>query len=174
MTDKIKERLKNYPTHESQRGYFGKQLYKEMAKDPNIFLLTGDLGYKLFDPHFEDFPERAFSCGASEQAMVGIAVGLAQEGKKPFVYTITSFFLRAAETISLYLAHEQCPVVLVGGGRDDDYKDDGVSHYGYEAQRFIKGLGVIATLYPASLKEAKESVTEALEENGPVFVSLKR
>jgi len=164
--------MKNW--HNSQRGYFAGQLYEEMKKDKDIIVLVGDLGYGMFDKIRDEFPNRFINCGASEQAMVGIAVGLAQEGKKPFVYTITSFFLRAAETISLYLANEQCPVVLVGGGRDDDYKDDGVSHYGYEAQRFIKGLGVIATLYPASLKEAKETVTEALEDNGPVFISLKR
>ena len=164
--------MKNW--HNSQRGYFAGQLYEEMKKDKDIYVLTGDLGYGMFDKIRDEFPNRFINCGASEQAMVGIAVGLAQEYKKPFVYTITSFFLRAAETISLYLANEQCPVVLVGGGRDDDYKDDGVSHYGYEAQRFIKGLGVIATLYPASLKEAKETVTEALEDNGPVFISLKR
>ena len=160
--------------HKSQRGYFFGQLYEEMKKDKDIYVLTGDLGWGMLNSIRDDFPDRFINTGASESAMVGIAVGLAQEGKKPFVYTITSFYLRAAETISLYLANEQCPVVLVGGGRDNDYKDDGVSHFGYEAQRFIEGLKVITTLYPKDLKEAKEAVGEALEEKGPLFISLTR
>ena len=63
-----------------------------MAENENIYLLTGDLGFGLFDNHIQDFPERVKSVGASEQAMLGVAVGLALKGKRVFVYTITSFF----------------------------------------------------------------------------------
>lgn len=167
------ERLKNYPIHESQRGYFGKAIYEAMANDPDVYLLTGDLGFKLFDPHFEDFPSRTISCGASEQAMLGIAVGLAQEGKKPFVYTITSFFLRAAETISLYIDHENAPVRLVGSGRDDDYKHDGYSHDCTKAQQYISSCHIME-YYPENKEQIPDLVKRMVEKEEASFISLKR
>lgn len=173
LEQKTEERLKNYPLHESQRGYFGKAIYEAMASDPDVYLLTGDLGYKLFEPHFEDFPQRFINCGASEQAMLGIGAGLALERKKPFVYTITSFFLRCAETISLYLDHENIAVRLVGAGRDDDYKDDGFSHYGMSAQEFIKLAGLME-FYPETKEEVPEMVKKMLEMDNPSFISLRR
>ena len=122
------QKIEEKDFHQSMRGYFAGCLYNEMLINPDIFLLTGDLGFGMFDKIRDDFPGRFINCGASEQAMLGIAVGLALKGKRVFVYTIASFFLRAAETISLYLMHEKIPVQLVGGGRNNDYKHDGKRH----------------------------------------------
>lgn len=159
--------------HQSHRGYFAGQLHKEMKKNPDIYLLLGDLGYGMADRLIKDFPDRVINCGASEQAMAGIAVGLAQEGKIPFVYTITSFFLRCAETIHLYLSEEQCPVILVGGGRNDDYSDDGISHYGTAAQRFIGDMK-IDSYYPIKKEEVPEIVKSVIKNKQPSFISLRR
>lgn len=163
--------MKNW--HSSQRGWFAGILYDLMKEDKDIWLLTGDLGFKMFDKIKEDFPDRFINCGASETAMVGIAVGLALENRKPFVYTITSFFLRAAETISLYLDHENVPVRLCGAGRDDDYKDDGFSHYGMEAQKFINSAGIME-FYPESKEDVPEMVKKMVNLDNPSFISLRR
>src|SRR3989344_6223554 len=93
--------------HNSMRGWFAYELYKQMIKDKRIWLLVGDLGYKAFDYIKRDFPNRFLNCGASEQAMVGIATGLALDGKVPFVYSITTFLLyRPFETIRNYIDRE--------------------------------------------------------------------
>lgn len=159
--------------HESQRGYFAGSLFDHMAKDDRIVVITGDLGFGMFDKIRDMYPNRFFNVGAAEQSMVGIAVGMALEGKIPFVYTIGSFYLRAAETISLYLAHEQVPVKLVGGGRDDDYKHDGYSHYAYEAQKYLEGLGIICS-YPELKEDVPGAVNWALKNESPMFLSLRR
>ena len=159
--------------HQSQRGYFGKALYEAMENDPDVFLLTGDLGYKLFDPHFEDFPDRCINTGAAEQAMLGIAVGLAQEHKKPFVYTITSFFLRCAETISLYLDHENIPVRLVGSGRGNDYAHDGISHDCTKAEQFIHSAKLMEH-YPENKERVPDMVKWMAERDEASFISLRR
>lgn len=159
--------------HPSQRGYFAGALFDAMEKDDSIYLICADLGYKVFDQHFAKFPNRCINTGASEQAALGIAVGLAQSGKKPFVYTITSFFLRAAETISLYLEHENANVCLVGGGRNDDYLHDGYTHFAQKAQEFIELLG-IKSFYPLEKEEVPAMVEKILGQKGPTFISLKR
>lgn len=159
--------------HQSQRGYFAGALHEQMKTDKNIWVLTGDLGFGQFDKIRDDFPDRFINCGASEAAMLGLAVGLALEGKKPFVYTITSFFLRAAETISLYLEHEQIPVRLVGGGRGDDYKHDGYSHHAGRAEDYIESLG-IKGYYPKEKEEVPALVENMLLVDKPAFISLRR
>lgn len=159
--------------HQSQRGYFAESLFNEMLKDDKIVLILVDLGYKVFDKIINMFPDRVILTGASEQAAMGIAVGLAQEGKKPFIYTITPFFLRCAETISLYIKHEQCPVRMCGAGRNDDYKADGYSHFGYQAQKFIHSLN-IAEGYPETKEEVPDIIKFMVENDTPFFLSLKR
>jgi len=99
--------------HNSMRGWFAYELYKQMARDERIWLVVGDLGYKAFDYIKRDFPDRFLNCGAAEQAMMGIATGLALNGKIPFVYSITAFLLyRPFETIRNYVNHEKIPVKL--------------------------------------------------------------
>jgi len=155
------------------RPEFFKQLYILMKKNPNVWALTGDLGYIGFDKIRDDFPERFINCGASEGAMLGIAVGLALEGKIVFVYTITSFFMRAAETIGLYLHGEQIPVKLVGSGRDQDYEIDGPSHDATISQNYLKNLDII-NLYPETKEEIPLLVEKMVKSNLPQFISLKR
>lgn len=144
-----------------------------MSKNNKVYLLVGDLGFGYFDKIREEFPDRYINCGASEQAMLGIAVGLALEGKIPFVYTITSFYLRAAETINIYLHNEQVPVKLIGSGLFDDYKHDGYSHNGLEAQNFIGSMDILEC-YPNSKKSVASAVRELVRSEYPYFLGLRR
>jgi transketolase len=161
--------------HQSQRGYFAGYLYNEMEKNPDIYLLVGDLGYGAFDRHFKDFPNRCINTGASEQALVGMAVGLALEGKKPFVYSITPFLLyRPFEWIRNYINHEKIPVRLIGAGRDRDYLDDGFSHWSEEADDVLGLFRNIRTLHPKKKENIKAMFKMMVEENNPWFISLKR
>lgn len=159
--------------HQSHRGYFAGSLLDEMERDDSIYLLVGDLGFGMWDKIKQKFPNRFINCGASEQAMLGIAVGLAQEGKKPFVYTITSFFLRGAETISLYLGHENAPVRLVGSGRDGDYSHDGYSHDCTKAQDFIRSCQLME-YYPENKEQIPDMVKRMVEQTEASFISLRR
>lgn len=161
--------------HESQRGYFAFELYDQMRKNEDIWLLVGDLGFKVFDKHFEDFPDRCINVGASEQAMVGIAVGLALEGKIPFVYSITPFLInRAFETINLYLDVEQVPVKLVGSGRDKDYEHDGPSHDATNISNILNTQKSILQFWPEEKDDIPIMVEEMVLNKRPSFISLTR
>lgn len=159
--------------HQSQRGYFAGALYDQMKENRDIYLLVGDLGFGMFDKIRDDFPDRFINCGASEQAMVGIAVGLALKGKKPFCYTITSFFMRAAETITLYLGNEQIGVRLVGSGRNGDYKHDGESHHARHIQKFFRNTDLVEYC-PIAKENIPEMVKNMVENDVPAFISLRR
>lgn len=161
--------------HPSQRGWFAGHLYNKMIDNPDIIVVTADLGYGQFDKIRVDFPDRFINVGAAEQSMIDIAVGLALSGKIPVVYTITSFYLRAAEAISLYINHEKISVKMVGGGRDDDYSHhDGFSHDCTPAQDFINSMTNIRTYYPAVNKQILTMMDELLASDKPSFISVKR
>lgn len=146
-----------------------------MKKDENIWLLVGDLGFKVFDKIFEEFPTRAINCGASEQAMLGIACGLALKGKIPVVYSITPFLIfRPFETIRTYINHESIPVKLVGSGRDDDYKHDGFSHDASDVKLVMDNFKNICQDWPETKEEVPDLMDEFLYCPKPHFLSLRR
>ena len=161
--------------HESIRGYFAYELHEQMKKNPRIRLITGDLGYKMFDAIQEDFPDRFLNTGAAEQAMVGIAVGMAQEGLVPFVYSITPFLLfRPAETIRNYIDHEQIPVRLVGSGHDKDYSHDGFSHWAHDDKKFLDLFPNIQGYWPQTKEELPDIVERMVNNDKPQYLNLRR
>ena len=67
----------------SVRKQFIESLHNQMAMDEKIVLILGDLGYGHFDKIRIDFPDRVYNSGAAELLMVGMAVGMALQGKIP-------------------------------------------------------------------------------------------
>jgi len=170
-----KNRIENYPLHDSMRGHFGFELYKSMAEDDDIYVITADLGYGLFDSIRDDFPDRFLNTGAAEQAAMGIAVGLAEEGKIPVIYSITSFLLyRPYETIRNYIDHEQIPVKLIGGGRDKDYAHDGYSHWSQDAKKVLESFPNINKRFPTDNDQIQSITREVLYSDKPEFLNLRR
>lgn len=157
------------------RRTFADELLKQMKINDNIYLLTGDLGYKMWDEIRDTYPKRFINTGAAEQAMLDIACGLTLDGKIPFCYSITPFLIyRPLETIRTYINHEKLPVKLVGSGRDKDYEHDGISHYAHDVKGFLDLLPNIKQYWPESKSAIPQMLGEMLKDYGPSFISLKR
>lgn len=167
--------LKKNERHESMRGWFAWELHKHMLKNKNIWVITGDLGYGMFDKIKRDFPDRFINTGAAEQAMVGIGVGLALENKIPIVFSITPFLLyRPFETIRNYIHHESIPVKLIGGGRNKDYLHDGFSHWAKEDKQIMKVFSNIQAHWPEKKEDIPKVLESILFNNKPVYLNLIR
>lgn len=155
------------------RKEFATFLHGEMSYNEKIVLITGDLGYGLWDQIRIDYPDRFYNTMSSEQLMMGTAIGLAMEGLIPVVYSITPFLIyRPFELIRNYLDHENIPVKLVGGGRDKDYGYLGFSHWAEE------DMDILSVLKNIQLYKPKKLVTEKLEEflynEKPSYLNLER
>ena len=82
------------------RDAFVKTLLEEAKKDKNIILITGDLGFGVLDEFQKELPDQFINSGVNEQAMMGMAAGIASTGKRVFVYSIGNFpTLRCLEQI---------------------------------------------------------------------------
>lgn len=159
----------------SMRRVFADAVYDQMAKNKKIWVITGDLGYKMWDRVRGDFPNRFVNAGVSEQAMMGVAVGLAQEGNVPIVYSITPFLLfRPFETIRNYINFEKIPVKLIGSGRDDEYFREGFSHWALEDRQIMKIFGNIVARWPKNTYEVEQLTAEMIKSPKPWYINLKR
>lgn len=157
------------------RKTLAESLYKHMIKNENIWLVTGDLGFGLFDKIKKNIKNRFINVGAAEQAMMGVAVGMSQEGKIPFVYSIAPFLLyRPFETIRNYVNHERANVKMIGSGRNIDYAHDGFSHWAEEDEEVMKLFPNIQSVWPTTVEEIPNLVEEMINTNGPYYVNLTR
>lgn len=169
------EQLTLKERHDSMRGWFAYELHRHMLNNPKIWLVTGDLGFGMFDKIKRDFPERFINVGAAEQAMMGVSIGLAYEGLIPVTYSITPFLLyRPFETIRNYVNRESIPIILAGGGRNQDYGHDGFSHWSEEDKKVMALFPNITSVWP----ENKESIPDILEmmisNLRPYYLNLRR
>jgi transketolase len=81
----------------------------------------------------DQFPRRFINVGVAEQAMIGMAAGLALKGLRPFCYTIAPFALyRPFEFIRDDLAYQNLPVTVVGMGAGLSYSSLGGTHQAIE------------------------------------------
>ena len=157
------------------RKKFSSKLHSEMSINKDIVVLTGDLGYGLWDRIKIDYPDRFFNFGSSEQLMLGAACGMAMEGKIPVVYSITPFLLyRPFEFIRNYVNHEKISVKLVGGGRDRDYGYLGFSHWAEEDRAVMSIFKHIVVRHPNSIEELEECFPLINDKETPLYINLKR
>lgn len=157
------------------RRLFADLLYEEMKKNNEIYVLTGDVGYKLWDNIKKDFPDRFINPGSAEQLLLGMAVGLALEKKIPIVYSITPFLLyRPFEIIRNYMNYENIPVKLIGGGRDRDYGNAGYTHWAEEDADIMKVLRNISTIHPKDEQSLKDNFLAFIYDPIPAYMNLRK
>jgi transketolase len=155
------------------RKEFANLLHSEMSRNENIILLTGDLGYGMWDKIRIDYPDRFYNTLSAEQLMMGCAIGMAMEGKIPIVYSITPFAIyRPFELIRNYLHHECIPVKIVGGGRDRDYGYLGFSHWAEEDIKILSTLENLALFKPKTFN--KDILDEFLYNEKPSYINLAK
>jgi len=160
------------------RKQFASFLHQEMARDEKVMMLTGDLGYGLWDRIKIDYPDRFINFGSAEQLMMGAAAGLAMDGLKPFVYSITPFLLyRPFEFIRNQIDHENLGVKLVGGGRGRDYGYLGFTHWSEDDLKVISCFKNVKSFVPDEKSDETSLFTafrNFADESAPSYLSLKK
>jgi len=157
------------------RRRFADEILKQMYTNKDIYVVVGDLGYRIWDQVRSEFPSNFINVGAAEQNLIGISVGLALEGKIPITFSITPFLLfRPFETIRNYIDYEKIPVKLVGSGRDKDYAHDGISHWCEEDRQVMKIFSNINSAWPETANEVSKLVPKMINDQKPWYVNLKR
>lgn len=157
------------------RDTFVRTLIEEAKKNENIELVTGDLGFGVLKPYFEQLPDQFTNAGIAEQSMTGIAAGMALCGKTVFTYSIGNFpTLRCIEQIRNDCAypHADVKIVCVGGGFV--YGSLGMSHQATEDIAIMRALPEVTVVCPGDLVEAAEATKAIAHTPGTVYLRLGR
>lgn len=156
------------------RATFVKELEKLAEKDPNIMVLTADLG-RFFDSFEEKFPNQFINCGVAEQNMIGVAAGLALSGKKVYCYSIIPFLtMRALESIRVNICYHDLNITLLGAGGGLVYGAEGVTHQAIEDISIMRSLPNMAVAAPGDLLESAALARESVNYNHPLYVRFGR
>lgn len=157
------------------RRSFASLLHNEMKSNKDIYLITADLGYGLWDNIKNDYPDRFYNVGSSEMAMIGMGIGLAMENKIPFVYSITPFAIyRPFEMIRNYIDHEKIPVNIIGGGRNKDYGYLGFSHWAEDDKDIMSCFKNIKSYHPDNENELDYIFSQIILNKNPSYLNLKK
>ena len=157
------------------RDTFVSTLIEEAKNNKNIELITGDLGFGVLKPYFEQLPNQFTNAGIAEQSMTGIAAGMALCGKTVFTYSIGNFpTLRCIEQIRNDCAyhHVNVKIVCVGGGFV--YGSLGMSHQATEDIAIMRALPEVTVVCPGDLVEAAEATKAIANMPGTVYLRLGR
>jgi len=153
------------------RRKFGRIITELADHDDRIVVLVGDIGYRVFDEFREKHPQRFINMGICEQSMIGVSAGMALEGLKPWVYTITPFLIeRPFEQVKLDIDQQNVDVKLVGFS---DYPTLGPTHSELNGKKLMGLFSNIKSYYPDDGEKTENVVRQAYEEQGPAFISLK-
>ncbi|MEK6542998.1 MAG: transketolase C-terminal domain-containing protein, partial [Elusimicrobiota bacterium] len=111
----------------------------------------------------------------AEAIMMGMAAGLALNGKIPFVYTINSFLaLRAFEQLRDDVCFQNVPVKFVGVGAGLSYGALGCTHHTIEDIAMMRALPNMTLISPCDPAEAKKVAEAVVDWPHPVYVRLAK
>jgi len=155
------------------RTEFAAALTELAGRDERVVLLTGDLGFMVWEPFAERFPDRFVNVGVAEQNMLGLATGLAEAGLRPYCYSIATFAsMRPYEFLRNGPVLHGLPVRLVGVGAGLDYGHNGVTHYALEDVAIMRAQPDLAIVAPADPPQAVAALHAVHELDGPAYLRI--
>jgi len=156
-----------------QREAFLKEIYYAAERDGKIMFLSADFGSPVLDLFRANLPAQFVHCGISEQNMVNVAVGLALAGKKPYIFAMSPFFLRAYEQLKMAAMHG-VPITIISVGAGLSYAGAGPTHYATEDLACYRTL-VGTEVYTVSTANLAASIARnSVESNKMMVVRLER
>ncbi|NLV58481.1 MAG: transketolase [Clostridiales bacterium] len=157
------------------RDTFTRCLQDATRANPDLVLITGDLGFGVLFPFIKEFPDRFINAGISEQAMMSMAAGMALEGKTVVVYSIGNFpTLRCLEQIRNCCAYHEVNVKIVCVGAGFVYGTLGMTHHATEDMSALRLLPGVKVYAPADARETEAVMTCFLNEPGVAYLRIGR
>ena len=158
------------------RQSYGEAL-KELGKqNKNIVVLDADLSTATKTEMFaNEFPERFFDMGISEQDMISTAAGFATCNKIPFASTFAVFAAgRAYDQIRNSVCYPNLNVKICATHAGVTVGEDGASHQMIEDLAMMRALPNLKVFSPSDDIETKFIINEISKIDGPCYVRLCR
>lgn len=150
-------------------------VYEMAKKDNRIFFIGSDLGFETLKEFREQIPGRFIMEGVNEAHVVGMAAGLAMEGKIVYVNTIATFLTRRCfEQVVLDLCMHNINVRLIGNGGGVVYAPLGSTHLAFEDISIFRALPNMTIVAPADADEMLRLMPLTVDYQGPIYIRLAK
>jgi transketolase len=148
-------------------------LYDTLAalaeEDPSVYVIVADLG--TFPMFRKRFPDRFINVGVAEPNSVGIAAGLASEGKRVFLYGVAGFLIyRGFEQIKFSIGYWNQPVCIIGSGFMWRFHRIGRGHHAADELALMRLMPNMRIVAPADVARLPDILRA--DQRGPIFVRL--
>lgn len=166
------KKIKMIPT----RNGYGDGLLELGKSDKDVVILCCDLSESTRSHHFaKEFPERYVQVGIAEQNMIGLAAGLALEGKKVFCASYAVFNPgRNWDQIRVSGCYNNVNITIVGAHAGISVGPDGATHQALEDIASVRALPNLTILAPCDYEQTKKATIAAAQIDGPVYLRFAR
>lgn len=156
------------------RAAYGNALRRLYPQFPQIVSLDGEVSNSTKAEELkQEHAERFFEMYIAEQNMVGVALGLAQRAKIPFVSTFAAFLTRAFDQIRM-CQYSGGNIKFVGSHAGVSIGEDGPSQMGLEDIAMFRTLLDSVVLHPCDAMATEKLVEEAARHVGIVYLRTLR
>ena len=150
-------------------------VYELAKQDERIVFIGSDIGANTLDEFKREMPDRFFMEGISEAHVVGMAAGMALEGKIVYINTIATFLTRRCyEQVVLDCCLHRTQVRLIGSGGGLVYAPLGPTHLATEDIAIMRPLPGMTILAVADAEEMRRMMPRTVDLPGPAYIRLGR
>src|SRR4051794_22547850 len=150
----------------TMRGRFYALTAEALEADERVWAVIAAIGAGELPQH-----PRLVDVGIREQLMIGLAAGLALEGKRPIVHSYAPFVVeRPWEQIKLDLGHNDVGAILVSNGASYDASASGRTHQAPEDVALLATLPGWRIEVPGHPDELERAFRRALPGDGRVYI----
>jgi len=148
-------------------------VYELARKDKRIIFIGSDLGIGTLKRFKAEMPDRFLMEGVSEANIVGIAAGLALEGRIVYINTIATFLTRRCfEQVALDLCLHNANVRLIASGGGLVYAPLGPTHEAIDDLAIFRALPRMTIVAPADADEMRRLMPLTVDHSGPIYIRL--
>ncbi len=150
-------------------------VYELAKKDESVFFIGSDLGVGTLQNFKTEMSDRFFMEGISEANVIGMAAGLAMEGKVIYVNTIASFLTRRCfEQVVIDLCLHNVNVRLLGNGGGLVYAPLGPTHEAIDDLAIMRAIPNMTIVAPADANEMQRVMEKSLDYQGPMYIRFAK
>ena len=139
---------------------FGIGLIDFQKSNLNTYVVSADMSKPVGLDRFKlTYPENFFNVGIAEQNLIGVAAGLASEGKKVIANAQACFIsMRSCEQIRQYMGYMSLNIIAVGISSGFALTYFGNTHYCIEDISIMKSIPGVTILSPSDAGQAAKAL----------------
>lgn len=166
----------NYEVKKATRQSYGEALLELGKENEQVVVLDADLSEATKTNLFaEEFKDRFFDMGISEQDMISTASGLSTCGKIPYVSTFAMFAAgRAYDQIRNSVCYPNLNVKICATHAGITVGEDGATHQMLEDLSLMRTIPNMRVFCPSDDIQTKWLIKEIAKINGPTYMRLCR